>query len=247
MKLVIATPCYGNQLYDGYFTAVHGVMDLCRKIGLECERISFADSLVQRARNQLAHTFLTRMQPASDLLFWDADVVGDSTQILNMVGLPYPLVGGAYPHKRIEEGSVIEAFRRGEQYPFKHASPLVWDPLPGEQTICKDGTIPVLGLATGMMRIKREAFWTLQKANPDDTYLSDFPQTRGERVHNFFQCPVEEDRLLSEDYFFSRYAKRAGIESRLFVRDDRGHAVNFGHIGTHLFRGAVEARLGAWK
>ncbi len=234
--LFIALPCFGGLITAQCAESVRRLTHLLRdhEVAVTVEYL-LHESLVQRARNTLVHTFMK--SEATHLLFVDADILFNPLDVLGMLGADKPLVTGAYPRKGINQQAVLDAFERHEPDPFAFAASYVVNYLPakvGDKVTAEFGCVPVLDAATGFMLAKREVFEEMAAAMPEIAYTSDevhASRGRGETVHAFFDCAIVEGRYLSEDYLFSRRWQRLGGTVWMFL------PAKLAHIGTYTYRG----------
>jgi len=191
MKVLLASPVYGQapiqSIESIYATHRAGVVDAI-KFGI-------GDSLVSRARNNLADFFLkdTRWDA---LFFVDSDLVfapEHALQVIQHVEAGYPIVAGLYP--------------------VKQAAPLRWvaNMIPGHQNPEKQrGLTRCKEAGTGFLCIHRRVFEALEKDLPENSYICDISRTR---KHDFFRVGVCDVRYLSEDWFFCHDARESGFET----------------------------------
>ena len=97
-KLFVATPMYGGQNY-GYFN--QSMLQLQSLLGQNKIDVAvsylFNESLIQRARNALAHGFLRT--DFTHLMFVDADIRFNPPDVLRMLSADKPIICGIYPKK----------------------------------------------------------------------------------------------------------------------------------------------------
>lgn len=168
------------------------------------------DCHVDDARNALVRDFME--SGASDLVFIDADVGFQASDLVRLMSYDRDVVGGAYPKKCDQEA-----------YPVKIAPGPIWAD--------KDGLIEVEGTATGFLRIRREVFeklapTTVECMTPD-----------GKPLRLYFERTVYDGARYSGDIAFCVKWRRAG--GKIFVDPDcylehRGNKSWVGTYGSHL-------------
>lgn len=245
VNLAVATPCYGGVVTEQYARSLVNFTSLCGSVGLKTSFMSIAnESLVTRARNELAMAFL-RDKSLTHLMFVDADIVFSPNSIINMLLKDVDIVAGAYPLKSISWEDVYE-----QKDNFKNIDELIKASTlyvinvdkPDEARIGQTkqvkvhgGLLPVHDAGTGFMLIKRNVFEKMINAYPEIVYYSDkdlsIPKEQ-RKMYAFFDTSIDEDgRYLSEDYTFCRrWQKLDGV-----VNLDT--TVTLNHIGSYVFQG----------
>lgn len=237
-KVMLATPMYGGLGNCMYFSSVLRLQDHCIALGIHFYHAFMSnESLIDRARNGLANTFLNQSD-ADYMLFVDADIEFRPEDVLAMMTFEKDLICGPYPKKHINWPVIIEAVKNGVhdvqtlenlvgEYVF---TPL--EPNPKMETIIKVGEA-----GTGMMLIHRSVFEKMKKALPDNYYLSDDSRAlaSGENLerHAFFRTAIVDNRYLSEDYYFCHKWRELGGDVWLFPWAQTSH------YGTYGFKGSV--------
>jgi len=240
VKLIVATPTVEGRIYDANRLAVERLFRLCRQVGLDYDIITLTDPLLPRARNDLAHLFLTRCWDATDLLFLGPNILFEAPDILEMVALPHDIIGGVVP-RPVFEWEAAEHSKVTGITAEAYVHPLVVDLIEGEE-IQKDGTLKVRGIGLDCLKVTRKALVSVGTECLD--YLSDSGPTSGERVKEFFAAKNYDESFESEGRYFIGVCMDAGHDIRAFVRSRGDHAVNFCTIASHIYRGSVETRLG---
>ena len=98
ISVFVGTPMFGGQCTAGFASSL---LNLQKYIPFAHSFIS-NESLITRARNMLAHSFLK--SEATHLLFIDADVAFDAEDVAQMIKDCWDcvVVGGLYPKKMID-------------------------------------------------------------------------------------------------------------------------------------------------
>lgn len=226
VRLQISTPMYGGNCTAGFASSM---LVLSRLIPFEHQFIS-NESLITRARNMCVHTFLK--SECTHLLFVDADVAFDASDVVKMVEQNLPLIGGLYPKKFIDWGKVHRAVLMGagpEQLPFCASDYYVR----GDVDKTSEKPVEVLSVGTGLMLIQRQVFDTLLPDTPVSLLGSRLMGTieATDKVHQFFETAIDSKtgEFLSEDYAFCQRWRAKG--GKVFAAP----WVKTMHIGMHHF------------
>lgn len=231
-RIVMALPCYGGKIDQPFMQCVLHTLGTINLIPF----IDFmpGDSLVNRARNNLAHNFLEGYPDgAADapakrkydwLLFIDTDLVFQPegiTQIYELGKARGPgIYAGTYPIKQLKPKVV-----------FNNMPNCV----PDEQ-----GIVEVREAGTGFMMIHREVFLKMIERFGDEMrYETDMGDRGGPRTvkYDFFTVGVREDpllhykRFLSEDWYFCQRWREMGGKIWMHTK------IQCGHIGSFCFPG----------
>jgi hypothetical protein len=235
-QLFIATPMYGGQCTGQYTQSLLSLCALLPQHGIaSITGFVFNESLITRARNALVHSFLQTQ--ATHLMFIDADIQFAPEDVIPMIAAQLPVLCGIYPKKRIHWEGVRAAALRGEaalhRFSGHFAVNLVDDA--SAVTVPANQPVEIASGGTGFMLIQRQVFDTLAPTVPsywDDSHEPPVP------VREFFTTSIDpaSHRLLSEDYHFChRWRAQGGtVHAAPWVR--------LGHVGSHVFEGALERR-----
>jgi hypothetical protein len=228
-RIYIAVPCYGGQMHATCTLSILELDRLCRERGIEVEyQMVLNESLIPRARNYLVHQFL--QSTATHLLFIDSDIQFSPEDVIKMLEADKDVIGGLYCKKEMLWEKIAECVKAGKpvealQY---NTSGVVFWPLEGfaELTDIKLAEpLEVRYLGTGLLMVKRGVFEKMQETDKERTY-----DYKGEQHHAFFDCRIENNNYLSEDYFFCQRWRELGghVYAALWVR-----TVHFGNLGLH--------------
>lgn len=236
--LMLATPMYGGMGNTMYFSSVLRLQDQCLQRGIKFEHcFMMNESLIDRARNGLVHEFLTK-STVDYLLFIDADVEFRPEDILAMMSYEKELIAGPYPKKHINWPIVIEAIKLGIEDPnylSRLVGEYVFTTLDKETKM--EEIVRVSEAGTGMMLIHRSVFKKLKEAFPENYYESDHSRDvlsgLKKEMHAYFRTAIENNRYLSEDYYFCHKWREIGGDVWLFP-----WAITT-HYGTYGFQGSV--------
>lgn len=234
-KIFIATPMYGGQCTGVYVQSLLGLVGALTQAGHQtiCN-FMFNESLIQRARNNLAYQFL---KGDADYLFWiDADIKFRPQDVIKMLEADVDLIGGLYPKKEINWASVKDAVSKGKDNLQNFTGSFVVNTVGYKDNLIVpvDQPLEVYAIGTGFMLVKRKVFEEMREYT--EQYSNDMSHMpAGEKIYNFFQVPVcpETNRLLSEDYFFCKHYRDHG--GKVYAAP----WCQLGHMGTYLFEGQL--------
>ena len=237
-SIMIATPMYGGMCTGAYVQGLLMSMQKMREVGVNiswCQIMN--ESLITRARNELARVFL---ESENDyLMFIDADIGFDGDALVHLLAADKDIACGIYPKKEVNWDSVKRAASAGKKDIEDYGGAFVFNMVGrGDAHTDEAGCIEVRHGGTGFMLIKRGVFEHLKEHVP--TYrVSSFkdPET-GEYqkplTYEFFATSIDESgALLSEDYHFCELFRRHGgkIHAHPFIR--------LTHTGTYVFNGDI--------
>lgn len=251
-SLFVATPMYGGNCSGLFTKSCNDLAMLCTQAGIKVRfYYLFNESLVQRARNYCVDEFLR--SDCTHMIFIDSDIHFNAKDVLALLGLAvhdkekYQIMTGPYPKKTIAWEKVAVAAKKGraDENPFElenYTSDFVFNPVKGMKGEFKlHEPIEVMEAGTGFMLFDREVLKKYDEAYPELRYKPDHVRTDnfdGSRmITAFFDCIIdpESKRYLSEDYFFCRKAREAGIKVWMCPW------MQLNHIGTHIFKGNMAA------
>jgi len=142
IRIQLATPMYGGQC-TGVF--VQSLLELTGMLSSQNIRLAcafmFNESLITRARNNLADQFL--QTDNTHLLFIDADMKFRTIDILNMILADVDVITAICPKKEINWNTVREAALAGEENLAKRTGSL-WStclPIPPTSLCHKTGPL----------------------------------------------------------------------------------------------------------
>ena len=233
MKLYIGAPThYGQE--PGFVSSLMALVTALPELGVSQVQVNMpsGDSLVHRVRNRTAADFLE--SDATHMLWLDTDIVFNVEDVALLLKAGHALCGGAYPKKQIDWEQVHEAAERGSPKTELHEHAASFVVVPDGEARVHNCCIPVKYLGTGFLLVAREVYEAIAKQEPQNWYASGMASDLGRRTHCFFDTPIVDNNLLSEDYSFCRKAKQAGYQPMLHL------SVSLGHVGSHCFRGRLE-------
>lgn len=237
-SIMVATPMYGGLGNTMFFSSLLQLQDNCHKHGIIFQHcFMMNESLIDRARNGLVYEFLTKSK-ADFMLFIDADIQFRPEDVLAMMSYDKDIICGPYPKKHINWPVIIASVKSGMDEPDyleKLVGEYVFSTLDSETKM--EEIVRVAEAGTGLMLIKRSVFEKMEKAFPENAYVSDHSRDvlNGEerRMFAYFRTGIFEGRYLSEDYYFCHKWREMGGDIWLFP-----WALTT-HYGTYGFQGSV--------
>jgi len=245
-KLFVATPMYGGQCFGSYTKSILDLSRVATQYGIETQfSFLFNESLITRARNYLVDEFLR--SGATHLMFIDSDIDFNPMDVIALIALNKPVIGGPYPKKCIAWENIYDAARfglvpsndRGKLQDF--AGDFVFNAVAGTTEIKLDAPAEVLEIGTGFMLVERGVFEKFAVAYPDYWYTPDHNRSTAfdgsRKIYQYFQAEIEKERnrYLSEDYWFCQMARKADISVWLCPW------MQVKHHGTMIYGGSIPA------
>ena len=255
--ICILTPCYGSMCYVNYVYCLIKTKEVFELYGIGL-KIEFCknDSLVSRARNNLVAKAMA-MPNVTHIMFIDNDITWDPINIIKLMIADKPIVGGIYPLKKYNwekiaqnKNFVTDIIKRKNESNMKdfidddtliQYSLLNYDVnyFNNEVKIEKN-LAEVRHIATGFMLIKRGAIEKMMEAFPNTKYVDDvhfLEKNENDYAYALFDCGVEDNHYLSEDWMFcSRWTKMGG---KLWI----DVSINLSHTGIEDFHGSLLSTL----
>jgi hypothetical protein len=251
-SIFVGTPMYGGNCSGLFTKSCNDLAMLCASAGIKIRfYYLFNESLVQRARNYVVDEFLR--SDCTHLMFIDSDIHFNARDVLGLLGIQthdpenFNIMTGPYPKKTIAWEKVHAAAKagKGDTNPFdleNYTSDFVFNPVMGQKGSFKlSDPIEVSEAGTGFMLIPRDTLDKYRDAYPELRYKPDHVRTDnfdGERdITAYFDCIIDPEsrRYLSEDYFFCRKAREAGLKVWMCPW------MQLNHIGMHIFKGNMAA------
>jgi hypothetical protein len=238
MHIKIATPMYGGNCKGIY---VDGILGLIFELSKRGHQVSFSkvynESLITRARNNLAHEFLT--SDADGLIFIDADEGFNPVDVANMIETGKDLIGGIYPMKNFHWENIRKAVEADKEDLSLYSGIFAMNMLPGVEQFKLNEPVPVLEVATGLMYISRRVFEVMEPHCPKYAMNGhDAKFDFNDMVTEYFATSITpEGILLSEDYHFCRKYRELGGEVYA------APWVQVQHAGDYIFSGSFAATM----
>lgn len=248
--VVVATPCYGGMINEGYLHGILQTQQVAAKNDFHMILNTMGnESLVTRARNTLVAQFLDLCESDphdrfTHLMFIDADIGFEGKNIWRLLDSGHDIACGVYARKSVDWNNVVELAKKGDfenmeqkslGYNLNFVNP--------KDIKMKSGFVEVLDAATGFMCIKKEVFYKMMKAYPNLKYTSDqiinTERFTSKNTYAFFDCIIDEksNRYLSEDYAFCRMWQKIGGK----IHADLLSPLT--HWGTYAFKGYVWSKF----
>lgn len=237
-SVMIATPMYGGMCTGHYVQGLLLTMQKMRELGVNvawCQIMN--ESLITRARNELARIFLE--SDHDYLMFIDADIGFSGDAIAQLMAADKDVACGIYPKKEVNWDSVKRAAQSAQNDLEDHAGAFVFNMIGGADAETDEhGFFEVRHGGTGFMLIKRGVFEFLAPYVPTYRVSSFFNPETGEYAkpltYEFFATSIDASgALLSEDYHFCELVREKGgsIWANPFIRLE--------HVGTYVFGGDI--------
>jgi hypothetical protein len=233
--IMIATPMFGGQCYGEYALSLVRSVTLLRNLGFKVRVESlFNESLIPRARNRLAHSFMQNPE-YEYMIFIDADVGFDDMAILKLLLADRDVSAAVYPRKNINWPLIEKAAKAGKENLQDYSARFVFNAINLKGETDDDGMVEVTHAATGFMMIKRT---TLEKLATVVRQYTDRMDDELYVCHEFFKCDInDEGRFTSEDYYFCDVWRNTG--GKIYLNP----FIQLSHTGTYRFEGNL-ARMG---
>ena len=235
IHIFVATPCFGGMVSQRYMISAIGLLQLGDKLGFKAtlDLLGY-ESLITRGRNILVSRFLDN-PTATHLLFIDADIGFDPSQVARMLRFDADVVAGMYPLELHDWSSGMQHAIHGEAL---ETAPLryVGAPCEGAEAASRDGFVAATYAGTGFMLIRRQVFTHMKQAYPHLRYSAAHVAAAPSQSPNqyaLFDCMIEPETgvYLSEDYTFCRRWRDLG--GRIWL-DAQGGLI---HVGQYEFAG----------
>jgi len=216
-SLLIATPCYGKVVGEGYFQSILRSVDLLRHHQHQVKVYTLGnESLITRARNNIVAYFLASQ--FDRLIFIDADITWKAEALLDLINSDYDVCGIPYPTKSRDWDRVFDYAKKTlEENKALEKQKLIGSSLLFTINAIKgnekpeNGWLEVSALGTGFLMMKRSVLEkmrdhyreTLSYKNDIKGYFKIAPE---EHCVALFDTMIEPNtkRYLSEDYAFCK-------------------------------------------
>lgn len=255
--LYILTPCYGGMCYTSYTKSIMNTVEKLKQYNIDVH-VEFcnSDSLVSRARNNLIARAMSNPK-TTHIMFIDADITWNPEDIIKLLISNKDLCGGVYPLKKYNWDRILKSpsgekdtnvltrwMDKKEQSIFKD---LVSDKdfvqhkmlsynlnYVNNKIEIKNNMTEVRHVATGFMMMKRTVIEKMMKGFPYTKYTDDIGFLHGNEnqfAYALFDCGVEDDHYLSEDWMFCERWRKLGGAIHIDV------TINLIHSGTEHYNG----------
>jgi hypothetical protein len=236
--LIVGTPCYGSQVSSLYTTSLMRLQSACAQAGnidLGVNLLS-GDALIPRARQNLVAHFLEN-NLATHLMFIDADIAFDPTQVFRLLNFDKDMAAGVYPTKRVDWAKVGLMAKAGAADLESSALSYVLEFEDPARIENKNGFARVRYAGTGFMLIKRQTLVKMIESYPELRYTREHQAEdplKGSKWRSaLFNCMIEKETgvYLSEDFSFCRRWRDLGGEIWVDLQS------RLAHTGTATFYG----------
>jgi len=255
--LYILTPCYGGVCYTSYTRSIMNTMEKLKQYNIDIH-VEFcnSDSLVSRARNNLIAKAMSNPK-TTHIMFIDADITWNPDDIIKLLISNKDLCGGVYPLKKYNWGRLIESksgekdtevlskwIEKKDRSIFKN---MISDKeyiqhqmlsynlnYVENKVVIKDNMTEVRHIATGFMMMKRNVIHRMANGFPYTKYTDDIGFLNGDEndfAYALFDCGVENNHYLSEDWMFCERWRKLGGSIYVDV------TINLIHTGTEQYNG----------
>lgn len=244
--ILVMSPLYGGVNYGPYTKSLLELGVMCNYYGIPFNvHFIYNESLVQRARNMCCDVFLRSERQLG--MFIDSDIEFRAQDVLIMGHLMlknnFDVLTGAYPKKAISWEKIRDAVFMG----VADEDPSVLERYVGDYVVnwLNDGKtnllepVEIAEGGTGFMMFHRNTLERFKEAYPEMQYRPDHARSAdfdGSRmIHAFFHCEIDPEtrRYLSEDYYFCRKVRDAGMKVWL------APWIALKHTGTYTFGGSL--------
>lgn len=205
MSILFATPMYGGQCTEQYFSSCMALKDQLVRAGVEHAWLTgINESLITRARNGMVASFMkTEFQ---SLMFIDADIQFEPEDVGKLWNMNADVAVGVYAMKK-PDAAWYAAWVDGK----------LMKELP-------DKPMDVDFAGTGFMMIKREVIQRMIEAYPETKH-----ESNEGTCHALFDTAVLDDTYYSEDYLFCRRFREIGGAITM------DPTVKLKHIGSYVY------------
>lgn len=250
-KLCILTPCYGGLCHVNYTMCLIETIHLFQKISFPLQ-IEFCknDSLITRARNNLIAKAMND-ETITNIMFIDSDITWNPMDILKLILSSKPFIGGVYPLKKYHWTNIVNIDKNKEYLDRKnksHLKDIISDEIAQRSTLLKynvnflsnptpieNNLAKVRHIATGFMMIQRNVIETMMTQYPNTKYTDDvgfLTMDENKFAYALFDCGVEDNHYLSEDWMFCHRWNK--LENEIFI----DVSIDLVHSGIEDYRGS---------
>ena len=215
INILIGTPAYNATVSSQYTSSLISTCLLLKSMNIEFNVHFINNQIVTRARNMIAHIFMTG--DYSHLMFIDADIIWQPDDIVKLLNHEKECVIGIYPNK---------GYTKSENKMIVRPSSQIIENDPSKVYFYNENLVNIKRAATGFMMLTKAA---LERIQPD---IEQFYLPCGDEVfllYNYFNCMVVEKDYLTEDFYFSHlYLKNGG---QIFA----DKTISLLHVGIHEY------------
>jgi hypothetical protein len=239
--VVLATPCFGGLVNQGYMMSVLKLARLAIASEFDLDVVLLGgDSLITRSRSVLVSRFLDNPL-ATHLMFVDADIAFEPDQFLRLLWLGKDFAAGAYPLKQIDWRALPRRAVKGEPLAAAGLS-YVGQICTGDELRQEGGFATATYAGGGFQLIKRQVFERLIAAHPELKFKAVHTLTNetptADHLYALFECAIDPGSgvYVSEDYAFCARWRALGGEIWLDLES------RLTHTGTSSYEGDCAGR-----
>jgi hypothetical protein len=245
--IVIATPCFGGMVSQGYMLSVIRLMSYAKSAGFDMSLCLLGyDALISRARSTLVAAFLDN-PAATHLLFVDADIGFEPQQVERLLRLDKDFTGALYPLKSIDWDLIPQRCVTGGEGVPHAALSYVGTFCPEAERKQDSDFVTGIYAGGGFQLLRRNALEKMIAAYPQTHFRSvhgmPMSGTRRDTSHSanlyaLFDCIIDPETgaYLSEDYSFCLRWRRTGGEIWLDTTSKLTHTGPYEFVGDHTSR-----------
>jgi hypothetical protein len=239
MNLFIALPCFGGMIHSTFFQCVLELVKVLDKNNIDHEIICLAnESLISRARNSFVAMFLEKVE-YTHLLFLDVDIMFDPLDILKLTTIDKDICGLSYPKKALNWNKIRHILK---EHPTISDNDLAVRSTDmnlnlkvdsDKKCLVENEFVEVNDIPTGCMLIKRSSLITMIHKYEHRKYTNNVHgYSNRNTFYDLFCVGVENDIYLSEDYYFCKLARDAGLRLWLSCTAILGHVGRYEYLGS---------------
>jgi len=256
----ILAPCFGSMCFVNFVLCLIQTKDLFQHFGIDLT-IEFCkgDSLISRARNNLIAKAMNNPN-ITHIMFIDNDITWNPFDIINLLLSQKEVIGGIYPLKNYNwerllpnEKNINPIHTLLDKKNRSQLQSNITDQDCIQNSLLKynvnylsrevhieQNLTQVKHIATGFMMIQRHVIETMSAKYKETKYTDDvhFLNTEENRfAYALFDCGVEDDHYLSEDWMFCNRWTRLGGSIWVDV------SINLSHTGYEDYKGNFMSSL----
>ncbi|SPE41512.1 conserved hypothetical protein [Candidatus Sulfopaludibacter sp. SbA3] len=240
---MVGTPCFGGQVSWLYVSSLLKLQQEFLRRGMDIGFLLQAgDALITRARQTIVAHFLDNAD-ATHLLFIDADIGFDPSQVFRLLDFDADMTAAAYPVKEIDWPLIPGAVQAGRTPLESAALNYVVEGDIRSGLVTRNGFVKSRYAGTGFLLISRSALLAMIERYPELRYTrehkTDDPLQGSPWRSALFNCTIDEvtGTYLSEDFSFCQRWTDMGGEIWVDLKS------RLNHVGPMIFRGNLAARV----
>ena len=263
-KLYILTPCYGGMCHLNYLCSLMKTIDIFKLYNFPIQiEFCRNDSLISRARNNLIAKAMTDPE-MTHVLFIDSDITWNPTDIFKLILSDKNLIGGIYPLKNYFWDKILPTTNANgngttnnklDKLLEKRKNNSILNRLYSEEDFLKQNLLKynvnyihtnvdidnniseVKHIATGFMMIQRITIQKMMLDYHDTKYIDDvsfLSNSENQYAYALFDCRVEDNHYLSEDWLFCNRWSKIGGKIYMDVSIDLTHTGQEDYKGSYI-------------